>query len=120
MTEHVVTGKKYRVLTDEKNDEWDRVSFWTSSGDVECDDGESIEEKAAKLQGICLTATLAAGSTSLTFTDSSITEDCFVDVYTNVYGINPETIDTSVPGQLTLIFEEQEQNIQVRVKIRER
>lgn len=119
MTEHVVTGKKYRVLTDEKNDEWDRVSFWTSSTDVECDNGESIEERAAKLQGVCLTATLSAGSTSLTFTDSSITEDCFVDVYTDIYGVNPEMIDTSVSGQLTLIFEKQVKEMRVRIKIKE-
>ena len=119
MTENIVTGKKYRVLTDEKNDKWDRISFWTSSKDVECDNGDSIEERATKLQGICITSILPAGSTSITFTNSSITEDCFVDVYTDVYGVNPEEIDTSVSGRLTLIFERQEKDIRVRIKIRE-
>lgn len=120
MTEHIVTGKKYRILTDEKKDEWDRVSFWTSSADVECLNGESVEEKTSKLEGICLTATLAAGSTSITFTDDSITENCFVDVYTDVYGVNPEIIHTDETGQLTLLFEEQENDIRVRVKIKDR
>lgn len=120
MIEHIVTGKKYRILTNEKKNEWDRVSFWTSSADVECKNGESVEEKTSKLEGICLTATLAAGSTSITFTDASITEDCFVDVYTDVYGVNPESIQTGETGQLTLLFEEQEQDIRVRIKIKER
>lgn len=119
MIENIVKGKKYRVLTDEKNDEWDRISFWTSSEDVECENGETLETRASKLQGVCLSAILAAGSTSITFTDSSITEDCFVDVYTDIYGVNPEVIDTSVPGQLTLVFEEQANEMRVRIKIKE-
>ncbi len=119
MTEHIVTGKKYRILTDESKDEWDRVSFWTSSADVECLNGESVEEKTSKLEGICLTATLAAGSTSMTFTDDSITEDSFVDVYTDVYGVNPTSISTVEAGQLTLLFDEQEKDVRVRIKVRE-
>lgn len=119
MTEHIVTGKKYRILTDETKGQWDRVSFWTSSADVECQNGESVEEKTSKLEGMCLTATLAAGSTSMTFTDDSITEDSFVDVYTDVYGVNPTSISTVEAGQLTLLFDEQEKDVRVRIKVRE-
>lgn len=119
MTENIVTGQKYRILTDEKEDTWDRLSFWTSSDDVEYDNGETAEERASKLQGICLTQTLSAGSTSITFTDTSITNDCFIDIYTDIYGVNPELVDYSTEGQITLTFEEQEQDVRVRIKVRE-
>lgn len=49
MTENLVTGKKYRVLTDEKTDQWDRISFWTKASDVEFDDGKNLEEKMLEL-----------------------------------------------------------------------
>lgn len=119
MIENIVTGYKYRILTDEKKDKWDRVSFWTSSNDVEYDNGETAEVRASKLQGVCITQTLSAGNTSITFSDDSITEDCFVDIYTDVYGVNPELVDYSVAGQLTLTFDEQEQDVRVRIKVRE-
>lgn len=118
MIEHIVTGKKYRVLVDEANDEWDRVSFWTSAQDIECANGENVEERTSALQGVWLTGTLAVGDTSITFADDSITEACFVEIYTNIYGVSPEAVDTDTSGQLTLIFEEQEKDMRVCVNIR--
>ena len=44
MTENLVIGKKYRILTDTENDVWDRVSFWTKASDVELDDGETLQQ----------------------------------------------------------------------------
>lgn len=119
MKENIVTGKKYRVLINEKDDEWDRVSFWTSSADVECENGEDMETRSEKLQGVCLTQTLSAGATTITFTDPSITKDCFIDFYTDAYGVNPENVDYKEDGQVTLLFEEQEKDVRVRIKIRE-
>lgn len=49
MIENIVTGKKYRILTDEENDEWDRTSFWTHATDVEFSDGKNLEEKMLEL-----------------------------------------------------------------------
>lgn len=118
MIENIVTGKKYRVLINEEQDEWDRVSIWTSANDVECENGENIEERTLRLQGIWLTDTLTAGNTSISFTDDSITENCFVEIYTNIYGVSPEVVDTNVSGQLTLVFEQQEKDMQVCVNIR--
>jgi hypothetical protein len=34
MIENEVTGRKYRILTNKEEDEWDRISFWTSASDV--------------------------------------------------------------------------------------
>lgn len=33
-TENIVIGKKYRILTDNEDRIWDRISFWTDSSDV--------------------------------------------------------------------------------------
>ena len=44
MIENLVSGKKYRILTDATNDVWDRISFWTKASDVHYDDGTTAEE----------------------------------------------------------------------------
>ena len=43
MTENLVGGKKYRILTDAANDIWDRVSFWKSAADVVFNDNTTLE-----------------------------------------------------------------------------
>ena len=43
MTENIVTGKKYRILTDATQDIWDRISFWTKASDVYYDDNSNAE-----------------------------------------------------------------------------
>ena len=43
MTENIVTGKKYRILTDATQDIWDRISFWTKASDVYYDDNSTAE-----------------------------------------------------------------------------
>lgn len=42
--------------------------------------------------GTVLTDTLAAGSTTITFTDASIGNNSLIDVYTDTYGVNPKTM----------------------------
>ena len=64
-----------------------------------------------------LTGTLSVGQTEITFTNSAITEDSIIDVYTNVYGVNPIDI-TSTAGNITLQFYQQEYDVQVRVEVK--
>lgn len=64
-----------------------------------------------------LTSTLTAGQTSLIFTDTSITTNSTVDVYTSVYGVNPEGMTVN-SGSLTLTFDRQASNIGVKVVIK--
>lgn len=45
MEENLVTGKKFRILTDKVNDIWDRVSFWKKASDIVFDDEETLENK---------------------------------------------------------------------------
>lgn len=47
-----VTGKKYRILTNAANRAWDVISFWTSSKDVEMDDGNTLEKTMADVKSI--------------------------------------------------------------------
>jgi len=43
MTENIVTGKKYRILTDAAQDTWDRISLWTKASDVYYNDNSTAE-----------------------------------------------------------------------------
>lgn len=42
MTDNIV-HKKYRVLVDEVNDVWDRISWWKKSEDVHLSDGTDLD-----------------------------------------------------------------------------
>lgn len=66
--------------------------------------------------GTTLTATLAAGETTLTFTDSAITDNSMVDIYTSAFGINPSAIEQS-GNTLTLTFDAQAEAVGVKVKV---
>lgn len=40
----IVTGRKYRILTNEEQDTWDTISFWTMAEDVHYQDGSTAED----------------------------------------------------------------------------
>lgn len=63
-----------------------------------------------------LTATLTAGQTSVTFTDSGILESSDYSVKTTVWGVSPNSV-TITQGQAVLTFDEQESNIGVKLII---
>ena len=64
-----------------------------------------------------LSSTLGIGATSLTFTDPAITADCKIDVYTDIFGVNPT--NQLVSGNvLTLIFNAQATAVSVVVLVR--
>ncbi len=66
--------------------------------------------------GTVLTAALDTGKTTLTFTDSAITDDSMIEVYTNVFNINPTAISQS-GNVLTLTFDAQTKTVNVKVRI---
>lgn len=43
MTENIVGGRYWRVLTNKTSDIWDRLSFWKKASDVEYNDGNTME-----------------------------------------------------------------------------
>ncbi len=69
-----------------------------------------------EMLGTALEQTLAAGATTLTFTNDAITDDSMIDVYTDPYcsGLTAARQDGNT---LTLTFEAQEADMQVKVKV---
>ena len=65
---------------------------------------------------IILSGTLTAGSTTLTFTDNAIRENCLVAVYTSKLGVNPIS-ETHSTGILTFTFNPQAEDIDVKVRL---
>lgn len=64
-----------------------------------------------------LTQTLTAGSTSITFTNSAISNNSYVSVYTNVAGLNYTSLTAST-GSITLVYPAQSANISVVLEIK--
>lgn len=69
-----------------------------------------------ELNGTKLTGTLIAGSTSITFSDASITSTSLIEVY-NDAGIGWESI-TAATGSVTITFEEQASDLAVEVIVK--
>lgn len=75
-----------------------------------------LEARIAAGFSDALTATLSTGETTLTISDSSITEDSMIDIYTNVFGVNPTEV-TVASGSITLVFDAQETDLGVKVRV---
>ena len=70
-----------------------------------------------ELKGTELTAVLSAGSTTVTISNAAILTTSTVDIYTDVFGVNPEGV-TVTTGQIVLTFPEQASDLNVKVVIR--
>ena len=66
--------------------------------------------------GTKLTATLTAGSTTVTFTDDSIGNASLIDVYSDPFGINPISA-TQVGTTATLTFDPQDSNVTIGIMV---
>lgn len=64
-----------------------------------------------ELQGV-----LAAGQTSITFTDSVINSNRTIDYFPNIYGVIPTSITVST-GSVVFTFNEQESDMILKVRI---
>lgn len=60
--------------------------------------------------------TLISGNTTITITDASITGDETIDIYTDVFGVNPSNI-VCTSGSITVTFPVQANDIQVKVRL---
>ena len=69
-----------------------------------------------ELAGDWVSGTLTAGSTSLTLSDASITTSSTIDIYTDVFGIQPVNAVVTT-GSITLSFLAQASNISVKVRV---
>lgn len=62
------------------------------------------------------TETLTAGDTTITITNSQIAVGSMVDIYTDVYGLEPTNVAVTA-GQIVLTFDAQGVDIHVKVKV---
>lgn len=104
--------ENYRLFKPESTDNGSPEPF-NSNADVVDAELNRLSTRVGKV----LTSTLTAGQTTLTFTDSSITANSTVDVYTSVYGVSPTEI-TSSTGSITLTFDSQDSDLSVKVVIK--
>lgn len=74
-------------------------------------------QSTLQVAGTLLLTKLYAGQTTVTIEDSSITQDSTLDIYTNIYGVNPKkvTVDT---GSITLEFKTQETDVNIKVVVK--
>ena len=63
-----------------------------------------------------VTGSLSAGTTSITLADASITTSSTIDFFTSIYGVNPTNVSVST-GSVTLTFEAQASNMDVKVRV---
>lgn len=63
-----------------------------------------------------LSGTLSIGETSITFTNDVLTEDSIIDIYTDVYGVSPKEVSSSI-GSLTLTFDAQTVAVNIKVVV---
>ncbi len=142
-TINTVIGRDYKVLADNTQGAfvWNRLSFWTYSSDVEFEDGETAEDKVGDIHGITtstsvtatgyaadasvvsslhkkvtqyVSATLAVGATTLTFTNSNFNSNTHFEPWTSKFGVDPT--DMTLSGTtLTVTFSAQSEAIQVEI-----
>lgn len=62
------------------------------------------------------TETLSAGDTTITITDSQIAIGSTVDIYTDVYGLEPTNVAVTA-GQIVLTFDAQGVDVHLKVKV---
>jgi len=62
------------------------------------------------------TETLTAGETTVTITDSAIAVGSMIEIYPDVYGLEPTNVEVTA-GQIVLTYDEQGVDIHIKVKV---
>lgn len=78
---------------------------------------DEVHDEAKAAQGTEFIATLIAGQTELIFENSEITTDSTIDFYTNIYSVNPKTVEVT-SGKITMTFKAQTNNLGVKVVVK--
>lgn len=75
-----------------------------------------LNEESYGISYTDLTATLTAGSTTVTITNAIIDSTKTIDFYTDAFGVNPTAVSIS-NNSITLTFEAQQSNVSVKVRV---
>lgn len=104
-------------VADVTMEELTNFSGTPSEGSVVSYDATAEKWKPVLLGKKLSAQTLSAGSTTLTFTDTSITTTSTIDIYADVYGIAPTEV-TVTTGQAVLTFDPQQSSVSVYLYVR--
>lgn len=83
--------------------------------DLESRNG-TVGQLKQHIEGVWVTGTLSAGSTLLILSDVSITSGSTIDIYTDVYGVNPSNVSVGT-GTISLTFPAQASDLSVKVRV---
>lgn len=86
MKEQIVTGKKFRILTDVTSRLWHVISFWTKAQDVEFNDGTNAQAKLGNIAGISDSLTSTASNVAASAKAVKILNDKVVNQIGNLNG----------------------------------
>lgn len=105
VNETIVTGRKFRKLTDAASKKWQRISFWHKASDCEFNDGKTAEEKLGAIKGITtdLNVTVpgyAADATRVSELNNSLGGLQFLQDAEGNWGYKPSGADTVIPFNL--------------------
>lgn len=99
--------------------ETDKTYQWKLANTVDADTGRWREfSSGGGSSDIVLTQTMLAGATSVTFSDSAISGNTFIDIYTDQAGLEYNSIDASVANTITLAYDSQPTNVTVLLVIK--
>lgn len=77
-----------------------------------------LERRIADAQPVILTGTLAAGETTITFTDNAITTESMLEFFATIPVVpEPDQSFDEATGTLTLTFEAQSEDMGVKVRV---
>lgn len=76
----------------------------------------AINELNGKVYEVEISGTLFAGSTTIGFLDAAITTSSVIDIYTNKYGVSPDSVTVST-GRIDMTFPEQASDLGVKVRV---
>ena len=107
-----ITENKNSISTNNTNISNLQTSLGTTNTNI-----ANLTRRVTNIEGVELTSTLTAGATSLTFTNSKITTNSTVDIYSSVYGVNPKTVTLS-NGSIAMTFKAQSSDVSVKVVVK--
>ena len=76
----------------------------------------AINELNGKVYEVEISGTLFAGSTTIGFLDAAITTSSVIDIYTNKYGVSPDSVTVST-GRIDMTFPEHASDLGVKVRV---
>lgn len=111
-------------ITQALNDNWDILK------NAFIEDRTKIDENAIKIKentesitelengkSTVITGTLSTGQTTLTLSNSAITTDSVIDIYTDHWGVSPSEV-TVETGQINMTFSSLDYELNVRAEVR--